>query len=369
MAVQEPVLLAAVATILGLGPATQLVEVMPCGPMAMLTNAINEGQTLGLPVRFEGTCAVASALSVTAGLDFGGFGTPFIGSILRSTNIAADIIDVNTTSAGYFHDFTMDWSAAANNGTQAFGITATGSENGGSRFERLTINGNVSGGITFVRASGWIISNSIIVGVNQGIIVANQNNADSGDSTIEGNLIESNGSAITWNSSGGLRVINNKINGSSMGFGFQAALAPGATTADIFITANSIEGISTSSGVGMYFARAGSTGGLGTVIISSNETSGNVGLEVPTDANGVWINNLVAIGNICVTCVLAGYSVDSSQGVVMSNNFTQGSAAATVNIAMGPHGMTSTNCVAGPNPKIVATAASNTGSCTAIAPN
>jgi len=37
-------------------------------------NAINQGQGLGLPVRFTGACAITVGLSITTSIDFGGVG-------------------------------------------------------------------------------------------------------------------------------------------------------------------------------------------------------------------------------------------------------------------------------------------------------
>src|SRR6266404_6632030 len=39
-------------------------------------NAINEGQSLGLPVRFSGACAITTGLSITTSVDFGGVSSP-----------------------------------------------------------------------------------------------------------------------------------------------------------------------------------------------------------------------------------------------------------------------------------------------------
>jgi hypothetical protein len=258
-----------------------------------LQNTINVGQSLGIPVKFKGPCAINSALSMTASVDFSG-ATP-----------------------------------------QAF-----------------------------------------LIASHQGIIVANQNVGDSGDSTIDGSLIQvgSGGIGIVYNSSGGLRIINNKINGNgTVLFGIQMALAPGVFTADLFVTGNSIEGIS-GTGAGIALQRAGSTGGFEAVMITGNELSGGFCLLIPFDANGVWLSNLTATGNTCLlqgSSTAVGFFMDSINGATVTSNFVQGVSTGTnIVFAIGPHGLTAANCVIGITPYVGLTSAASTlGSCTAIAPH
>jgi hypothetical protein len=339
--------------------------------------AINEGEATGYPIRFIGTCAIHSALSITAIINFGGLNAALGGkSSLVGTNVAADMIDISTGGGApvYLHDMWLSYSAPANSGTSAITVGSPSSENGGSVFERLTINSNVSTGINFIRASGWSLLTSTVVGINQAVIVANLNNADSGDSTISGNLFEvgSGGDAIVYNSSGGLRVINNKFNGGGA-VALALTLAPATTTADLFVTGNSFE----LGQIAVLLNRAGTTGGFGTVTITGNELAGaNHCVQVPTDANGVWLNNLVITGNACnvgtgSTGAAVAFAIDSTQGATISNNFVQGFSSGTNQVFnIGSHGLTSTNCVVGITPHLAGATftASALGSCTAIAP-
>jgi hypothetical protein len=339
-------------------------------------NAINEGQSLGLPVRFVGSCAITTGLAISSSLDFGSFnggiytGQPRI--VVGSTSITAITVTTTNGNPVYLHDFGVSASSAMNVGVPTIVVTGTTSnENSGSRFERLVLNGNLSVGISFVKASVWTLTNSVIATGNNSIVVANTNNADSGDSTIYGNFIQcgTGTSGILWTSSGGLRIENNKIlcgNGIS---GVNIALASGATTADLFIIGNSIEGISTTTGAGVQITRSGATGALGTIMVASNELSGQFCLLSPTDANGVWVNNLIVNANNCVTPTATGFSIDSVQGLVVTSNFIQPTSGAVIPVSIGTHGPSATNCVIGPNPHLGTAAASVTGSCTAISPN
>jgi Right handed beta helix region len=254
-------------------------------------------------------------------------------------------------------------------GQAEIAVTAPSGVNSGSRFERLNL---MSGGQVCLNISNsayWTLVNSQIACQSYAIQVSDANAPDAGDSTIYGNLIQSSigGTAILWQSSGGLRVSNNKILGYQMTYGIFIYLAPGANTADIFVEGNSIEGV---AGVGIQLNRQGSTSGLGTVVITGNELSGEYCVFAPTDASGVWLNNMVVTSNVCLTFGTAGFSLDSVQGLVVANNFIQSvGSTPTTPVGVGPHGPTSTNCVVGPNPHLGPVNASSPGPCTAIAPN
>jgi hypothetical protein len=203
--------------------------------------------------------------------------------------------------------------------------------------------------------------------------VANGNNGDSGDSTIYGNLIQPGaaGSGITWNSSGGLRIENNKILGSGSNQGIQFSLANGVSTSDIFVIGNSIEGLVT-GGNAISLARAGTTGGLNNVIISNNELGGGqVCVNVPADANGTWLINLNIQGNACIPTNVTttfGFIVNSTNGaIVMHNSMYAPNAGTNTPLSMGA-GFTTTNCVVGYNPKVGTWAAATAGGCATAAP-
>ncbi len=348
-------------------------------------NAINQGQTAGLSVRWTGVCLINSGLSITTSIDFGGPGNGGAFGIqprlvVTSASVLGITITTNSTAPVYLHDFGVTYSPAANAGVAAITVTGTAAnENSGSKFERLTLNGGIAIGIDFVKASLWTLSNSQIVSSNSGgtaIRVANGNNGDSGDSTIYSSTIQQTGGAgigIAWNSSGGLRIENNKILGSTMANGISINLANGVNTSDIFIVGNSIEGLTT-SGIGVNLTRAGTTGGLNHVIIGHNELGGGqVCVSVPTDVNGTWINNINITGNSCQvvnSSSAVGFNIVAViGGAVVMNNSVWATGAGTNQVAiMGAFG-TAANCVEGYNTKIGTFAPStNSGTCTTVAP-
>lgn len=347
---------------------------------AAFQNAINQGMATGAPVRFNGVCAINSTLNITSSVDFGGFNaTNYTGiaSRLVSTNMSITMILVNTPGGNpvYLHDFGMSYAGTSNPyTTAAITVTSPSSENAGSKFERLTINGGVSVGLNFIRASAWVVNNNTIVGLERGIIVGNLNNSDSGDSTIVDNHIQTNQAGIYYIDSSGLRIINNKINGGGgITYGIVLALRSGSLLADLFITGNSIEGISNTGGYGIYLVRSGTTGGLGVLNVANNELSGQYCMAVPPDSvNAVWLNTIAVTGNTCImggSGAAVGFYLDGMQGAtIMSNSIQGGSSGSNQAYVIGPHGPNATNCVIGATSRIGAFAASGAGGCSTVAP-
>ena len=320
-------------------------------------NAINQGQATGFPVRFTGICAISTGLTITDALDFGSPGGSIYGAQGRLvvTNSAITAITVNTPSPVYLHDLAIEATVVMTCCNPAINVTAT-TENGGSHFERLLLNGNLSEGIDFARASTWTLSNSIINATNVAVRVQNNNNVDSGDSTIYGNFLQSTNYGVLWQSSGGLRIENNKILGSNMTAGIAFQLSSGiGSTSDLFVIGNSIEGVST-AGSGIALSRLGSTNTLSHIIIQGNEIGSGVAcVNAPADANGVWINVFLIQGNSCITTnptTVFGFIVNSTTTVSVTNNalYNGGAAASATpsNIGAG----TATNCVVGFNVKL-----------------
>ena len=350
---------------------------------AAFQNAINLGQTSGLPVRFTGNCAITTALTITAPIDFSGGGTAAGSTILAPGTI--DIIDITTaplTNPGInqnLHDFALTYSTVPTS-TSAITINATGGgSNTGSKFQNIQINGAFIG-IQFFNAAYWSIINCVINATSvtgaSSIFVADAVSPDAGDSTITGSTLQPGpgGFGVKWFTGGGIRIINNKILGNTMLAGLFFQLASGASTGDILIANNSIEGFQASSSVGIGFARSGATGSLGNITINSNQFSAPfICVNHPTDANGTWSSLMIVTGNICALNATAGgvgYNIDSVTGTVVAHNVTQAGVASDVAIFIGTAtGASATICAVGPNPKTGTFTANTLGSCTAISPN
>jgi hypothetical protein len=157
----------------------------------------------------------------------------------------------------------------------------------------------------------FLISNCLIYdNSNGGIVFGNSTNPDSGDSSISECVI------LNWSypgtlavavqqlSSGGLRLVNNKIN--SFVQGYQLSLAPGAATGDLIITGNSFEAWGyTNVYTPILLSRQDKTATFGDVVVTGNQFGGwnyrdcNYGgcIEVLYDSER-WCTHIVAANNV-----------------------------------------------------------------------
>jgi hypothetical protein len=173
-------------------------------------------------------------------------------------------------------------------------VTAPTSENQGAQFYDVTLYG-FPNCLQFGAAAYWSILNSKFINYSgNGIVVQNTNNPDSGDSIIEGcQFITSVGTtpvAIAYQSSGGLKVIGNKINGGS--YGIFLGLNASANTGDLLILGNSIENQAIT---GIELARSSGTANFGNVAIVGNQLA-ICGNGISADATG-FLSNVTIVGN------------------------------------------------------------------------
>jgi len=335
-----------------------------------LQNAINEAQTLQVPLKWIGNCIHATGLTVSSPLEIAGNGPSASILSLSASSAGVNGITVTTTSPVNFHDFLMT-SVGGSPGTAAILINPASTANLNSRFNNLTLLVPYNYGFYANAAAQWTVANSLLQGSTAAVLVNNVINPDSGDSTITGSLLQSaaSGIGLLWQGSGGLRVENDKILGSNMAEGILVQLAAGTSTSDFFVVGTSIEGIASGASA-IKMVRAGSTGSFGNVVLNSNEFAGGICVFVPTDPTAAWITSMSITGNICQiqTGGSAGFAVDGVSGLNITSNQLQSQISSAVGVAMGTQGETSTNCFIGGNPKVGGFAASAPGVCTTQAP-
>lgn len=157
---------------------------------------------------------------------------------------------------------------------------------------------------------------------------------DAGDATITENTISSNfagGSAIRWESSGGLRIVNNKVNGAGAGsrftYGIDVEVGSGVVTSVLIINANSIENVE-SHAVRLI---ATGTGAYGQIIIDGLQVgllnANNAGRAIYVSGAGITdleIDNVIAnttgTARAAIELInVAGYRIGR---VRLLNNFT-----------------------------------------------
>jgi hypothetical protein len=356
---------------------------------AAFQNAVNMASSLGVPVKFLGTCAIASTLSVPASIEISGGGPPNDapnggGSTVQSeiliTNPSISGIVVTTASAVYLHDFSLGYATPPTGGQPSISINPTSGINTSSKLARLDLFGGQNC-LYFNNTQLFTLTDSQISCSSNAVTVSGTVNPDAGDSTIYGTTLQAGnqGTALLWQGSGGLRFNNNKINqntstpATGLAFGIRIQPAAGVRTSDIFVTSSSIEGLNnTTNGYGIFAQRSDTVTSVGNVIITSNEIVGRGCVYIPTDANAAWMGNVNVSNNACgISSVSAGSFGISIDGVVvlsiMGNTISNGGPISTA-IGSGSQGETAANCVIAFNPHSGNFGSSAPGACTVAAP-
>ncbi|MGO9039313.1 MAG: glycosyl hydrolase family 28-related protein [Steroidobacteraceae bacterium] len=176
----------------------------------------------------------------------------------------------------------------------AISITGSSTANNFSQIRDCQFSNGWTQVDTISCAQFYIADNYFTGYVYAGIIVQNQWNGDDGDSTLMGNIFSNGGSsavAIAHASSGGLRVINNKVNGGA--YGYLLNLASGVSTSVLIIVGNSFENQTTAN---LGFNSAG-----GGAVYESLQIVGNELALCPTNIEfvygGACFSDVVISGN------------------------------------------------------------------------
>ena len=284
-----------------------------------LQNAITAaaGGALYIP---PGSYKITTALSITGAIRI--FGAGFEETVIvPSTTIEG--FSISTTSSVTIERLQIAYPSAASSTGFAITVTASGSNiNSSSIFRDLQIT-NAYNGIVFSKAQTFHVENcKISLFVALGIQVSNTTNVDAGDSNITGNyLLGASGATagIMYISSGGLRIVNNKF--LTTAYGVLTQLASAAVTAQLIVTDNSFDH---DGMVALNLQRAGATGSFARVVLNSNIFNACLKcLEIPLDASGVWLKNVIAVGNVWITASAGNpvfADIASTTGFVVSNN-------------------------------------------------
>lgn len=165
---------------------------------------------------------------------------------------------------------------------------------------------------------------------NMGVNVSNTINEDAGDSTIQGCTFGNSANALACihqTSSGGLRVINNKMNTAQ--FGYKLQLAGSVGTSDLVIVGNSIENAG-EAGIGL-FRTPGQTATFNNIVISSN--------QIALCQNGILMNSSEVFysiagltGNVLSAINAYGIILDNASDVTILGNVIAGNSGAITGI-------------------------------------
>lgn len=325
---------------------------------AAIQIAVTSAYALGRVVLFPEKIAyrITSTINITQAVSLRG------GVINASPTLYPDpsvtAIRADMTAPVDLRDFSIIYPTAAAAGTAAIVLTSATLYNGLSRISNIMI-GNAFDGIETIAAALWIIEKCYFSNIGRiGILVQNTYQSDAGDSVIEKNTFAGiTLASIYYGSSSGLRVINNKINGSVYGLlmewvGTQAI--DGTTNnhgADLWVSNNSIEGI---TGASISLGRSDASSMFGTVIISDNEMSGPFGVSIAPASN--FVINLSVTGNIMLGSTLVpacAVRLRHVQGYLVANNYMQSQFANSVLVDIDA---TNTEGIVGPNARWPASA-------------
>jgi hypothetical protein len=338
-------------------------------------NAINAAVSAGLALKFAGGCKVGN-LTVSATLDFSG-AVGFDDQLQSPVGTGVQLL-INSHNPVYIHDYLCTFTpGTVVTGDICWQFTAGASdENDNSRIWNVV--GFAATVIDFEKAAAWTVRDSSLnadgPSTSPVIIIKNTNNGDSGDSTLYANQINCTvgGDGINWQSSGGIRINNNKVNGQGCVNDVKINLQSGLSTGDIFIVGNSFEGFPVSgSGTNcILMQRQGATGSVAEILINSNQCNGGgTFVNSPLDVNGNWWLSMTVVGNTynggAGSYTAVAFNVASGSNLIEANN------VATFNSTGSQLSKTDSSvvhCVIGPNQTVSSTVGSTVSSCTTISP-
>ena len=278
--------------------------------IANSTAAMNAAHATGAVIFYPaGTFTFTTLNSIASG---GIVGLGRDATLLKSTDTSSNNLIVFNSSAHtpILRDFSLQAPNSSNlpvkSGGACIQLNPISGEIDYAHFDNITI-AFCPIEIDFTAAAYWTINNSEFLGYNSaGIQVANTNNNDSGDSVVQGSLFNTpgtTGSAINWKSSGGLKIIGNKMLGGGVGFNMQFN---GTTnTSDIILVGNSIENMNTQA---IVLARASGSANVSNVVVVGNQMAVEPTC-LQSDASS-FINEFTYTGNVCNLSNGSGYGVN-----------------------------------------------------------
>ena len=327
---------------------------------AAIQAAITAFQGTGATIFFpRGTYKITSSLNITGTIRFEGESRD--GSAIFWTNTIFNAVVVSTLGRVAFEKLTFSGPVSATAGASLTLDGPSGTGNGLAIIRDCTFAQGFNHVVT-VSAADWTIDNCYFSEyVNFGVYVGNVLHNDAGDSTIMACTFATSlasATAIHQVSSGGLKIIGNKmINGQ---YGYHMVLAAGGVaTVDLVIGNNSIEGQSAAC---VLFDRPTGAKTFGGITITGNQFSGpSIGATaswacISTDANAGWLGRITIVGNHILMAkagvgglTFIGVSIGASTDgfIISGNQFSAESPTGTsvgINIASG-----AANGIIGPN--------------------
>lgn len=328
---------------------------------AAIQAAINYAETFTIPgaVYFpNGIYVISSALNVTAGITM--YGDSLQAPQIRPAS-TIQAITVSTSSAFTLRGLYINYTTAQSSGLYAITVTASSGSNAFSTFRDVWISGAYND-INLQESSFFLVDRCFFENFSGSALnVSDAQNIDVGDSTVINSTFFNfstyvgTGTAITYQSAGGLRVINNKFGATLNGVYFNYATDSGSVTpntAQLLITGNSFD---TMTGNAVALLRQTNTDIFNSVVISNNVFPDCFSsINIPLDVNGNWLDHVTITGNVIVTPATAsavGITLNSITNFAVTGNSLQNNSTTGTGITIGStatSGMVALNNLASP---------------------
>jgi hypothetical protein len=304
------------------------------------TAALQAAISAGLAALYipSGTYLISTVLTLSTPMRIFGDGYP---ETILSPTAAIVTLNITTSAACTLEKFGILYPSAQTSGLSGINVTPTTGQNANSIMRDVFI-ARADSGVTWTNSALFLMEHCFIQDFKTaGVHVSNAAGPDNGDSIITSCTFFNyatlgSGTAVLYNSSGGLRVINNKFGGQANGVNFQYAAGGTPPTAQLLIIGNSFDTMSVSA---ISMSRSGGTDSFNSVVITGNvfPQCGNV-LSISTDPTGDWINSLVLSGNIWIspaTGTPSFASINPISNFNIGGNALFGNAPGTVGISIG----------------------------------
>lgn len=282
-------------------------------------------------------------------------GAGYAGSVVFNNNLkgtifypgAHDAFQITSNSAVQMQQFQIAYNQSAPSGSNWAGIHATPPTGSNCRsvFQDIGIT-CADNGLLLTNMMEFRINNvNLLYGFNNGIVVNNPLYPSWGDCFIENSTMWGNGVYFTCHiyvgSCGGLRIINNKMNGgnptASNGILLTPNLAVSQNMEPIIIVGNSLEG----QAVGINLVNGHpATASMTEVVICGNQIwSGTNAILCNTSGTPKWLNGFSITGNVLMSLNGSAQPVvllDNAQmGIITGNQFAFSAGGAGTGLILG----------------------------------
>lgn len=287
------------------------------------------------------------SFSVVTNIPSGGImGRGVTRTILQSTDTgSSDLLTytgtfvniANSKTVPLFRDFLLQTFSQVKSAGAGIRVAPTSGEEQYMHFANVTIN-NLPISLQVDAAELYKVTDcNFLSFTSAGIIVANINNADSGDAGVVNCIFNSpftTGAGILQKSSGGLRVVGCKFLGGKYSY-LMSYNAP-SNTGNLVFTGNSLE---LAASAGMWFSRSSGTGTFSNIVIADNQFGlSPIGISGDTTSASTmnFLSQVCITGNVFNGGALPadGVAFTGVHSITVASNMFQGNVAGDSGVSL-----------------------------------